>query len=529
MSLDFQRYTKWFYSFRVLIAIQAFVCTLLLLVFNRWVSQNLVWDIVHDKLQTELIVHYAPEREAIHPPSLLGSPGQVEGPSMPMRFNFQQSFIDQVVQHSLHCAPQGGVESTERPSAQDSLSRQSAQKLCLELNAQLEQVSSWKTVSAPGVKAQARSASINLQGQPWMVVELAPSVQWVQADNSSSRSPAHPKTWVAVPESAMGDYVDLIWDIRDKVLVQVLPVLLISVLLTSLLVTRTVINPLEKLKHRLFQLETKDLDKPLHAQSRFNEFKDFVDVFNLLRERLRASFFQAGRFSADASHELRTPLTILRGYAERAIADCEEGSRQQIRLSQMSDEIDRLISITDKLLLLSKADAGSLTLSASQVNISDMLDELVMDANMFQDKLRVTSRIEKSMFWYCDAQLIQQLIHNLYTNAVNYNIDHGWIHFEAHVEQGELVIAFSNPTPKLSHDLVERAFERFYRGIDSHTRLIDGHGLGLSLCKEIARVHYAEIEMVEEDQNVVTVTLRVDPKALMHTDLAPVAHLLETA
>ena len=194
----------------------------------------------------------------------------------------------------------------------------------------------------------------------------------------------------------------------------------------------------------------------------------------------------------------------------------------------MSDEIDRLISITDKLLLLSKADAGSLTLSASQVNVSDMLDELVMDANMYQDKLKVTSSIEKGLYWYCDTQLIQQLIHNLYTNAVNYNVEQGWIHFEARMDQHQLVLVFSNPTAKMSHDLVERAFERFYRGVDSHTRLIDGHGLGLSLCKEIARVHYADLEMVEDDQNVVKVTLRVEPKALMHPNHAPVAHLLES-
>jgi K+-sensing histidine kinase KdpD len=178
---------------------------------------------------------------------------------------------------------------------------------------------------------------------------------------------------------------------------------------------------------------------------------------------------------------------------------------------------------------LSKADAGSLTLSAAQVNISDMLGELVMDANMFQDKLKIISNIQKAMYWYCDMQLIQQLFHNLYTNAVNYNIENGWIHFEAKMDRHELVVVFSNPTPKMSHDVVERAFERFYRGIDSHTRLIDGHGLGLSLCREIARVHYAELEMVEDDQNVVKVTLRVNPKALMQPNHAPVAHLLETA
>ena len=513
MKIDFQRLFKWIYSFRFLIAIQAFLCTVIFLIFNRWVSQTMVWDIIHDKIQAQLSINYAPDFDLIKPLEPHPMPLVVKDTAQLIRFDYQQVFVDQVAERSFHCDSHGlaalgpGVDHD----------RDNAKTFCDELIPLVGQYRDWKSLRVEGVKSQIMSGNFSLLGLDWMVIQLTPT----QKDS--------PVSWIAAPQSAVDDYVGLIWDIRDKVLVAVLPIFFLTVIVTTLVITRTVINPLEKLKHSLFQLETKDLDKPLHAQSRFNEFKDFVDVFNLLRERLRASFFQAGRFSADASHELRTPLTILRGYAERAIADCEEGSRQQIRLSQMSDEIDRLISITDKLLLLSKADAGSLTLSAAQVNISDMLGELVMDADMFQDRLKVTSSIQKSMFWYCDAQLIQQLLHNLYTNAVNYNVEHGWIHFEARMDHEKLVLVFSNPTPKMSHDLVERAFERFYRGIDSHTRLIDGHGLGLSLCKEIARIHYADLEMVEDAHNVVKVTLKVDPKALMHTDIAPVAHLLETS
>ena len=518
MSFDTLRTFKWVYSFRFLIAIQAFLCTLLFVVFNRWVSQTMVWNIIHDKIQSELVIRFASGLD-LNPSPEQGDLTHSSDPSHRLKFDFKGLFIGQVVQRSLRCDQEGFASMDVKSSAdvQAIFPRISPKLFCGDLMRVAGSFNSWKSLQVDGIKTQVQSADLSLEGLSWMVIQFTPT------------RPDAPVSWVAVPKSAMDDYVELIWDVRDKVLIAVLPVLLITVILTTFLITCTVINPLEKLKTSLFQLETKDLDKPLHAQSRFNEFKDFVDVFNLLRERLRASFFQAGRFSADASHELRTPLTILRGYAERAIADCEEGSRQQIRLSQMSDEIDRLISITDKLLLLSKADAGSLTLSAAQVNISDMLGELVMDANMFQDNLKIISNIQKAMYWYCDMQLIQQLFHNLYTNAANYNIENGWIHFEAKMDRHELVVVFSNPTPKMSHDVVERAFERFYRGIDSHTRLIDGHGLGLSLCREIARVHYAELEMVEDDQNVVKVTLRVNPKALMQPNHAPVAHLLETA
>jgi signal transduction histidine kinase len=92
------------------------------------------------------------------------------------------------------------------------------------------------------------------------------------------------------------------------------------------------------------------------------EFQAFTEVFEELRGRLHNSFLQSHRFSSDASHELRTPLTILRGHVELGIAELPSGSPAQIRLRLMGEEIERLIDITEKLLLLSRADSDSLKL-----------------------------------------------------------------------------------------------------------------------------------------------------------------------
>jgi signal transduction histidine kinase len=229
---------------------------------------------------------------------------------------------------------------------------------------------------------------------------------------------------------------------------------------------------------------------------------------------------QAGRFSADASHELRTPLTILRGCADQAIEHSQEGSDQQIRLCQMSDEIERLITITDKLLMLSKADAGSLTLKPARCHLSEMLMQLVLDAQSFDENIKITSNIQRSVYWLCDADLIHQLLINLYSNAVNYNVECGWIHIEMFLHKGILSIAFSNPSAKVSSDVIEKAFQRFYRGASEHSRSLDGHGLGLSLCQEIIRLHHGEIHMQVSSDNVVRVSLEVNPIALQSNDVS---------
>ena len=78
---------------------------------------------------------------------------------------------------------------------------------------------------------------------------------------------------------------------------------------------------------------------------------------------------------------------------------------------------------------------------------------------------------------------------NLYTNAINYNIEGGWLRITLKQQAGKLVLSFENPSESIPADFSERAFDRFYRGPEALAKGIQGHGLGLSLCQEIAKLH----------------------------------------
>jgi K+-sensing histidine kinase KdpD len=142
-----------------------------------------------------------------------------------------------------------------------------------------------------------------------------------------------------------------------------------------------------------------------------------------------------------------------------------------------------------------------------EVSISDVIGQLVLDSKIFQSKLTITSELQPKICWNCDSNLINQLFYNLYTNAVKYNVVGGWIKMHL-VKSGEgFVFSMSNPTANPPVDLVQKAFDRFYRGDSSHTRDIDGLGLGLSLAQEIARVHGSELSMDISAENIVTLRL----------------------
>jgi two-component system sensor histidine kinase BaeS len=104
--------------------------------------------------------------------------------------------------------------------------------------------------------------------------------------------------------------------------------------------------------------------------------------------------------------------------------------------------------------------------------------------------------------------LAKQLIHNLYTNAVKYNILHGLIAFKLQRSQGDFELCITNTSFAVSPEMATRVFHRFFRGDASRNRQIDGLGLGLSICLEIAKAHQGALTFEVANEDLVTLTLR---------------------
>jgi len=299
---------------------------------------------------------------------------------------------------------------------------------------------------------------------------------------------------------------------RDRNTIYVLPILLLLVLLMTWHVFQVAMRPIKQIDKSINTLDLKTFEIKTALVAPYKEFLNIVDSFEELRLRLIQSFEKARRFASDASHELRTPLTILRGNAEAMIKDLPNGSDEQIRMQMVISEIDRLVTITQKLLWLSRADANKLAPVFQEINLSDLMGQWVLDAQTFNPNVRLTGEIQPQVMWRCDPDLIHQLIGNLYDNAVKYNVAKGWIHFRLRKDARGFYLSVENPSAApLPLDFEKHAFDRFYRGDDARSRAIDGLGLGLSLCKEIATLHEAQLSAKVNDEGTVTFTLTNSP------------------
>lgn len=315
-----------------------------------------------------------------------------------------------------------------------------------------------------------------------------------------------PEVWIR--ETDANKMIDQMWALRDRNLMRVVPFIVLMLSLMTIYMMRVIMKPIDSIEENMLRLNATNLGESSPYQAPYREFEKLVNVFEGLRVRLNESFIKARRFASDASHELRTPLTILRGQAEQLIHEVPVGSGTQIRARTMSDEVERLIEITEKLLLLSRADANSLLQKQADVNFSELVLKLISDAHTFQTGIQITSDIQKDVVWHCDQTLVSQLLQNLYANAVSYNVPGGWIHLSLHTADGSLHLSIENPTQDTPVDLVERAFDRFYRGDASHARQVDGLGLGLSICSEIVQLHHGVLTLAETSRCTVIVNLK---------------------
>jgi two-component system, OmpR family, heavy metal sensor histidine kinase CusS len=277
-----------------------------------------------------------------------------------------------------------------------------------------------------------------------------------------------------------------------------LPLTLILIALGGSWLSRKALRPVEELTAAAERITAQQTGQRLPSPGTRDEIGHLADVLNAMIERIQQSYEQARRFSADASHELKTPLTIIRGEIEAALRSGKLTSTQEKTMLNLQEETGRLIQIMEGLLLLSQADAGKLKLELRPVDLSTMLEDLLEDVEILAapSGIRLQARFSKEVVINGEPQFLRQLLLNLFDNAIKYNVPNGEIHAELTAEGGMAVFTIANSGTQIPREERERIFDRFHRAERSRDRSRGGQGLGLSICREIARAHHGEISYV---------------------------------
>lgn len=267
------------------------------------------------------------------------------------------------------------------------------------------------------------------------------------------------------------------------------------------LIGHVALRPVKLIALTAESVTSRSLDARIPDRQADAEFERLIALINGMLERLERSFQQATRFSADAAHELKTPLAILQARAERALQRAGDGTPEQREYAGQLDEVQRLKAIVDKLLLLSQADAGHMTLSRSRGDLAALAAAAAEDARMLAPDRRVQIDAPKPVPVSADLHLLTHIVGNLVSNAVKFGDPGGSIAICASTHAGRATLRVSNTGQPIPETDRGRVFERFFRGDPSRTRQSEGSGLGLSLAREIARAHGGDVTLESSDAN----------------------------
>jgi two-component system, OmpR family, heavy metal sensor histidine kinase CusS len=278
-----------------------------------------------------------------------------------------------------------------------------------------------------------------------------------------------------------------------------IPTVLLVTLIGSTWVASKAIAPVEEIRQAAKRITAQRLDQRLPVPPTNDEIAGLIEMLNTTFERLQRSFEQSARFSADASHHLKTPIAILRADVEEILADANCSESTQARAEGLLHRIHHLNSVVDNLLLLARADAGRVELSKAEFELGEVLEGVLDDALTLAEPLHLTveANIPKHLLLKADPTFVAMIAQNLAENAVKYNTPGGRVRVEARAVNGEVEMTIGNTGDGIPKERAGLLFERFYR-VHGGARG-PGHGLGLSIARELARAHGGDVELVRSD------------------------------
>lgn len=246
-----------------------------------------------------------------------------------------------------------------------------------------------------------------------------------------------------------------------------------------------------------------------------------------LNQKLQEADKLKSRFFANISHEFRTPLTLILSPVEEKLLAEDLTQKDKISFQSIRRSANRLLELINQLLELSRLESGFMKLRAQPGNLYSFIMPILSSfdsmADVGQVKYTKEIRIPESVVLFDDDKL-EKILNNLLSNAFKFSPKAGRV--EVRVIAGEreksveLTIEIKN-TSFISPDTLDKIFELFFQGENTLAQGVPGTGLGLSLVKELVKLHGGDVHVTSTsgEGTVFTVTLsfeKSDMPATVH-------------
>jgi signal transduction histidine kinase len=270
------------------------------------------------------------------------------------------------------------------------------------------------------------------------------------------------------------------------------PLLLLIVGITTWRVVGRALAPVEAIRSEVDSISAAELHRRVGDPSGRDEIARLAATMNRMLDRLELAQSRQRRFVSDASHELRSPVASIRQHAEVALTHPDRITTTELAQVVLDEDL-RVQHLVEDLLLLARADEGTLASRRQPVDLDDLVFEVATQLRT-SGGLRIdTTSVSAGRVAGDEAQL-RRLLRNLGDNAAR--------HAQAKVvfslretTAGTVLLRVDDDGPGVPEVERRRIFERFVRLDDARSRDTGGSGLGLAIVAEIAAAHSATVSV----------------------------------
>ncbi len=250
------------------------------------------------------------------------------------------------------------------------------------------------------------------------------------------------------------------------------------------------------------------LRKVLEERQRFISLKDYAAELERANQELRKIDEMKSEFVSVASHELRTPLAAIKNSVQLMLqGKTGEINENQAKFLSMADRnINRLTSILNSLLDLSRIESGKIGMKFEELDLRSSIEFILSSLKPQADgkSIRLKMEIPEELpSVYGDREKVEQILTNLLGNALKFTSEGGEISVSAKPFENEgnmdmVAISVRDSGMGIPEDQLDRIFEKFHQVEDSLRRSITGTGLGLAITKGLVEAHHGKVWVESE-------------------------------
>jgi two-component system sensor histidine kinase CreC len=210
------------------------------------------------------------------------------------------------------------------------------------------------------------------------------------------------------------------------------------------------------------------------------------------------------------SHEMRSPVAIIRSSAELMLKNAERTPEDTIHLEDMIRHSDRMANLITRVITVAGIEKKDYLKELKAFNFRFMIQEFVREyrSRAEERKMKITVDVPEDLVVYCDSHLLLAAIGSLIQNAMEHSPVGSTIELSAHEGPKKVEIQIRDHGTGIPDYAIDRIFEKHY-SLPKETTNLKSSGLGLSFVREVAALHWGDIDIKNHPEGGVLAKLRI--------------------